>query len=131
MQQTILMRNAELVDMEADDIRHLGGLEAQRIRLVGRELEGRQVATFAAGNVDLSGGTPAAVVAQTAAYTELDAAIARVNASRAAWAKEREGENLRFQGLMARKAGDTAAFATLLSGGAQAAGAAYGYYGKR
>jgi hypothetical protein len=62
-----------------------GAREAGRLRMLGAYANETQKVGYAASNVDPTSGTAAAVQADSAALTELDAQTVKNNAARDAW----------------------------------------------
>lgn len=114
-----LTDEARLSELQARDALKRGGIEQERVRLAGRELEGAQRVSFAAGNVDTQSGSAAAIIEQTGAMTELDAAVARANAEREAWMHQTNARNRRIEAANVRRGGPLRTASTLLGGFSQ------------
>jgi predicted transcriptional regulator len=133
--------NAAVADVQARDEEVRGEIDANRFRSRTRLLIGEQRAGFAAGNVDVSFGSPVDVQADAAFLGEMDALQIRTNAARAAWGIRIQGEDLRKQAEIQRaeganaatagKARQTAAFwgagSTVLGAGSSLLEARYGF----
>jgi hypothetical protein len=68
-----------------------GAREAGRLRMLGAQNNETQKVGYAASNVDPTSGTAAAVQADSAAMTELDAQTVKNNAAREAWGFRLQG----------------------------------------
>lgn len=109
--------NVRLADIQAEDARSRGTREASRIIGRGRRIQGKQRAGYAGQGVDVNVGTPATVVQETGATSEMDALTTANNAYREAWGYETQANNLRWQGRIAKRAADNEARNTIMSGG--------------
>jgi hypothetical protein len=97
--------NARISDLQALDAEARGAEEERRFRESVRGLVGRQRATQAANNLDVSFGSAVDVQADAATLGELDALTIRTNARREAWGHRVESEDLRQRGRLVRKEG--------------------------
>jgi len=77
-------RNAQMATMMGHDAQDRGDLEQQRVGRQVSAVRGQQTANMAANGLDLSGGTPAAVLAQTDYYGLEDQRTTVNNANREA-----------------------------------------------
>lgn len=77
--------NILLAEAAAADASQRGALEAGTARTEGTKLQAAQRVAYANSGVDMSVGTPAAVMAETAAVSEYDAKMLENNAAREAW----------------------------------------------
>lgn len=114
--------NASLAEQAAADTLQLGEQKAGKLQLRGEEVMGRQVAAYGHAGVDVSSGTPARVVSQTAMLTALDAEIERNNAARRAWGYREQASAFRRQ---ARES-QIASYLGIVGSGLSAAGAIAG-----
>jgi hypothetical protein len=121
--------NARVADAQAADALVRGGLERDQIRVAGARELGAGRAGFAAGNVDLSVGTPMLWELASATNTGKDLAQSRVNAEREALGFRTNAWNLRsqaglkrWQGDVAVKAGRFGGFTSILGAAGQTAG---------
>lgn len=116
-QEAIAARNALLAERQAEAEQQAAVAEAKRQREEGEELLARQRALFAKGRVEISRGTPLAVVVDTAKKLEAD----RLNILRegAISAAQRKGqaEVLRLQGKAAKRRGRAAGRGAMLAAG--------------
>ena len=88
----------------------------------GRELEGQQVAAFAAGGVRVDTGTPLDILAENLFNTE-------VNAARAAFGFEQQAESFAERAADAKHAAKTAVLMGILGGASSALGGVSGIGG--
>lgn len=77
--------NIALANAAARDALARGGREAALLRGQGTDVAAQQKVAFAAGGIDPTVGTPAAVAQATRGVSELDALTAQNNAAREAW----------------------------------------------
>lgn len=125
----IAANNATLANMEAAQRRSQGNIDYTRYRLfVARQLS-RQKTAFTASGVDISGGTPAEVISDTAAIGETEALTIRHNSLMDVWQLrnqatgfEAESSLLAERAKQARRQAPLAAFGTLLGGAGSALG---------
>src|SRR5687768_14587818 len=73
---------AKQAERQATDATRRAAVEEQKVRRQTAQLEGRQRAIMAAGNVDLGSGSPLLVLADTAQFGEMDAQTVRFNGQR-------------------------------------------------
>jgi hypothetical protein len=113
--------NAAVATVQADDALARGAEEESRFRAGVRGMIGSQRAAFAAGNIDVAGGSALDVQADTAYLGELDALTIRNNAASEAWGYKVQSADLtkradiaRKSGVMLEKAGRTRANAAYL-----------------
>lgn len=119
--------NATLSERRAKDAIERGQTEEQRKRLEVQRLLGKQRVGFAAGNLDLSFGSPLDTMVDTAVLGELDALTIRSNAYREAYdhrvdaVNQRAGATLnRASARSATAGGWLGAAGTILGGAGQA-----------
>lgn len=77
--------NALLAEQRAQVALEQGRFQVNQVRREGAQIKGSQRAQMAASGVDLTYGTPAAVISSTEMLTELDVQQAEINAVREAW----------------------------------------------
>lgn len=126
-----LNRNADLVDMQAQDALARGELTAtQRAQMIRGDL-GTARAAYAGQNVVVDQGSALDSQRNIATLGALDVATIRNNAAREAWGFTTQAQDLRFRGQIAKRGGDAAAAGmnadsinTLITG----AGKTYGLY---
>ena len=100
----------------AEDTLKRGAAEEEAKRRQTAALEGRQRAVMAAGNLDLSSGSPLAVLTDTATLGELDAETIRNNAKREATQMRAQAGIYDMKADAAASAGGIGAFGTALGG---------------
>lgn len=116
---TLFRANAGIAGAQAQSEEAAGAANETTVRLRGQQVMGQQVAAIGANNLQQR-GTPAQVVASTAAVNELDALTTRNNAARKAWGfRVQESSDLQ-QSDFAKSAGTENAIGSILGGGAKA-----------
>lgn len=113
--------NAAISETEATDALARGEQAITRHGMSTRALMGAQRASAAGQGVAVGSGTPAALVADTAALSAMDDQTLRMNAYKESMGMRMQAANQRFQGNMAYRAGRNNANNTLLAGGLGAA----------
>lgn len=113
--QAEALANAEMADAAAADATMRGGQAAGRQRMEGSQLVEAQRVAYAASGVDTTVGTPANVMADTAAMSELDAKIIENNAAREAWGIKKHGLQYRQSAVNEGVRGKNRAAATMLN----------------
>lgn len=106
-------RRAEAIRKEGEQIRIRGTQEENRIRQAGAELISTQRAAFAAGNIVIDSGTPAALQISTARQTEVDALRMRDTTVYQSEANEYERQLTMEQAAITRLQGDAESAAYL------------------
>lgn len=91
----VAANNAGLADAAAVDAIRRGGMDANRARIQGRQLIGKQRAAGAAAGVDVNTGVAKQLQQEAEFLTEQDVATIRTNAARAAWGSRVEALNYR------------------------------------
>lgn len=100
----------------AEDALKRGAAEEQAQRRKTAALEGRQRAVLAASNVDLTSGSPLAVLTDTAMLGELDAQTIKNNAEREASQHRAQAGLFDMKASAAKSAGTLGAIGTALGG---------------
>ena len=121
-QNKVAKYNAEVNQNAANDATMRANIRAQEIRERAKKVAGTQAAGMAAGGLDTTVGTPAAMLNETALYGELDALRTINNGQRQAWGLESQSEIELWQGRNAKRAGYYQAAGSLLSGATKAYG---------
>jgi hypothetical protein len=121
-QSDILQYEADTEKLAAEDAAKRGGIAEEQQLARTRQIRAQQEAIMSASNVDLTTGTPAAVLDQTTAMGTLDAVTIRSNAAREAWGYTQKAEGSLMQKGMTQQAGAYGAAGTLLGGAARAYG---------
>lgn len=101
---------------QAVDAIERGQVEEQKVRNRNAQVLGRQRAVMAAGNLDLTSGSPLDILGDTAQIGELDALTTRNNAQREAESFRVDSELRKGEAKNYRTAGKFAAVGTALSG---------------
>lgn len=98
------------------------GIATGQVRTKGSELAAQQGTAYAASGIDQSMGTAAAVQADTAAMSEVDAQTIRNNAAREAWGYAVDTQQEAEKAKAGRDAAGRKAVGSVLTGFGQAAG---------
>jgi len=114
VQKQVARNNATMAEYAAQDAQRRGEEDAAAISRKAAGLKGTQRALMAARGLDLGVGTAAEIQDQTDFFGETDAATARFNASRDAWAYRAQGQDMMQQGKWAARNANAQAFSTLL-----------------
>lgn len=96
--------NASIADQQAKSEMAAGAYNTNLARQKGAQIQGAQIASIGANNLQ-QGGTPATVVADTARAQEANALQIQNNALRRAWGFEVQGESDTIQGQLAKQGG--------------------------
>ena len=110
--------NAAVAASQSQSEAAAGAYNETAVRLRGAATTGQQVAQIGANNLQ-QGGTPAQVVASTAAVNEMDALQTRNNALRKAWGFQVQEQSDLLQSRFVQSAGNFNAIGSILSGGAK------------
>ncbi len=100
----------------AEDAINRGAVEEQAQRRKTAALASRQQAVLAASGLDITSGSPLAVLADTAQLGELDAQTVRANAGREAAQLRSQADLFDMQGANQKSAGVLGAMGTALGG---------------
>jgi hypothetical protein len=114
VQKQVARNNATMAEYAAQDAQRRGEEDAAAISRKAAGLKGTQRSLMAARGLDLGVGTAAEIQDQTDFFGEADAATARFNASRDAWAYRAQGQDMMSQGKWAARNANAQAFSTLL-----------------
>jgi hypothetical protein len=98
------MLNASIATQQAKSEMETGAYNANLARLRGEQTKGAQVAAIGANNLQQR-GTPATVVADTAAASERNVLMTQNNALRRAWGFQVQGASDQFQAELAKRGG--------------------------
>lgn len=107
---------AKQAERQATDATQRAAVEEQNQRRKTSQLEGRQRALMAAGNVDTGSGSPLTILADTAQFGELDAQTIRANGVRESRYYTEEAKLSRMGGQEAQNAGFLNAFGAVVQG---------------
>jgi hypothetical protein len=119
-----LRRNAQLSELAAADARARGEEAASRVVMQGENVKGVQEVAYAGQGVDISSGSAARTVADTATITKMDEVTARNNLQREAWGLDATARNQRAAALDAEAAGQAALVGGIIGGAAAGASSA-------
>jgi hypothetical protein len=100
-QAQVAENNATLSGWQADDAVQRGQMAASQVQLKGAQVKGAQRAAMAANGVDLSVGSPQAVLNDTDYYTAVDTNTVVDNAAREAWGYQSQARNYTDQAAAA------------------------------
>lgn len=123
--KAIAENNAHTAGVQAEDAIRRGDLEAQNQMRQSRQMVGAQRAAYSARGLDISTGTPADVIEQTDFFGQSDAATARTNARKEAWAYRTQQAG--FQGEANAQNPMMAATSSLLSSAGSVASKWYSF----
>lgn len=87
--------NATMAKNQREDAIMRGGEEANRVQREAERMRGTQVVRLASNGLDISSGTPLAILEDSAFFGQQDAATVRNNAAREAWGYDVQGQNAR------------------------------------
>lgn len=87
--------NAAMAKNQRDDAIMRGGEEANRVQREAERMRGTQVARLASNGLDISSGTPLAILEDSMFFGQQDANTVRNNAAREAWGYDVQGQNAR------------------------------------
>jgi len=119
--------NARMLDGQAVDALARGEEEAGSVATEARGLRGSQRAAIAGQGITLDSATAEAIDRDTIATTERNLRKVRSNAMREAWGFRQQAKATRYAGKMAYRGAMLNTYGSLLTGGAQTAGAARDY----
>jgi len=122
VQKQVAANNATMAEYAAQDAQRRGEEDAASIQRKAAGLKGTQRAMMAARGLDLGVGTAAEIQDQTDFFGETDAATARGNAARDAWAYRAQGQDMMTQGRYAARNANAQAFSSLLGTAGSVAG---------
>lgn len=92
-QAEVERNNAKIAAYQRDDAIARGGEEANRVQREAERMRGAQVVRLASNGLDISSGTPLAMIEDTVFFGQEDAATARNNAAREAWGYDVQRHN--------------------------------------
>lgn len=115
-QASIANQNAKIAESQAMAAGQAGTLEQNQIRQRARQVEGSQKAAAAASGLDISAGSPLAILGDTAYLAEQDIQTSRYNTALQQWGLTEQAKDYRSQAKYATEAGEQAAKSALLTG---------------
>lgn len=110
------VQNAKLANTQAQNANAMGSYEADQARIRGNLMRGQQLATMAANNVDVTTGSAADILGDTAMTTATDERQARINAAQRAYGFQVQSLSDMGAAQYAKYQGKTQATGTLISG---------------
>jgi hypothetical protein len=122
--------NAAAAELQAQDALKRGMVEMHKVSRVGRQVLAKQQVAFAANGVDITEGSPLAILDDTAYFSEVDVATTRGNSEKEAWASRVRGSGLLAEASLKDYAASTinprmTALGTALGGSGQVASSWY------
>ena len=108
--------NARMAEIQADDARARGAVEANKVRQDTKRAIATQQTQLAANGVDTASGSSLTLMSDTARAGEIDAKTAEVNAMREAFGYQSQAESYRFSGKAAKQNAYGSAVGSLLTG---------------
>lgn len=117
----ILRMNAEYARTQAAEARQAGEYQAGIVDIKEAGMAGAEASSFAGQGVVAGAGSAASVVTTSAAVSEADKAMLRLNASRQAYGFEMQATNDQFQADMAIRGASWGAATSVVQGAGQAA----------
>jgi 23S rRNA pseudoU1915 N3-methylase RlmH len=128
-QQDVADQNVKLDKQQANNALAEGSYQADQARIRGQLQKGAQVAALAANNVDITTGSAADILGDTAMFTEQDKRQAQINGAAKAYGYDIDALNQQGNGQFAQWQADTNNTAAMIKGASSIAGSAYGAYG--
>jgi hypothetical protein len=116
MQAQIYDYNSDIALQNAATERQIGYDEARKRRIQAISNMGSQKAAMAASGIDINQGSAVDLVADTAAFGELDALTELYNSERGAVNYERQATDFRNQATLSRMSGKNAYTSGIISG---------------
>lgn len=113
--------NAQIADNNAAAEKQRATYDANLIRDERRRTVGAQRAAMAANGLDVSSGSPVAVLGDTTGQAEMDILARLYGGDSAATAYRNDAQRMRIEGKAAKQAGTIGAGSTLLTGFGSAA----------
>lgn len=122
-QAAVDKNNSKIADQEAMNANAAGSYAADQARIRGQLARGSQAAAFAANNVDMSTGSAADILGDTAMFTAQDERQARTNAALRSYGYQVQSTSDQGSAAYALYQGKTSQFSSFLNGASSAAGA--------
>jgi hypothetical protein len=92
-QGRVAANNAQVAEWQAEDAKSRGDLSASQSTRKYQQLQGSQVASFAAKGMDVSYGSPNAILTDTDYFGAYDENVVRANSRREAWGYQVQADN--------------------------------------
>lgn len=115
-QNDVAQYNAKIADNNATAERERASYDAGLIKDERRRVVGSQKAAMAANGLDISSGSPLAVLGDTTGQAEMDILARLYGGESAATAYGNDATRMRIEGKAAKQAGKIGAGSTLLTG---------------
>ncbi len=128
-QQQVADQNAKLDKQQEANALAEGSYQADQARIRGQLQKGEQIATLAANNVDITTGSAADILGDTAMFTEQDKRQAQINAAAKAYGFQIDAMNQKGAGDFAQWNANTNNTAAMIKGATGIAGNVYGGFG--
>lgn len=128
-QAGVAAQNAKLDQQQANNALAEGSYQADQERIRGQLQKGEQIASLAANNVDITTGSAADILGDTAMFTEQDKRQAQINAAAKAYGYDIDALNQKGAGDFAKWNASTNNTAALIKGATSIAGNVYGGFG--
>lgn len=125
-QAEVATENAKLDDQQAQNANAAGSYAADQARIRGNLARGQQMAAFAANNVDMTTGSAADILGDTAMFSAQDQRQARTNAALRAYGFQVQELSDKGAAAYAKYTGKTQMTSTFLQGMSSMAGMAAG-----
>lgn len=124
----VAQENQKVANAQSQDALNRGALAENENRIRTRVAMGQQTASLAANNVELSTGTPADILGDTALFGAVDERRIRTNAAREAWGYQVQGMNYGAQGALDKFSGNSQALGTYLTTASNLTSSGYSAY---
>jgi len=133
-QAQIADNNAKAATRQAESTMVAGAQEGQLRLRQAKSVEGGQIAAYGANNLDISTGSPSAILQDTERYGQLDKSNTEYNAATNTWSLKSQATDYtnqasadRSSAANAKTAGTMNSIAALLNGGSTLAGQYSGF----
>ena len=121
-QADVATQNSKLADQQAQNANAAGSYAADQARIRGNLARGSQLASFAANNVEMSTGSAADILGDTAMFTAQDERQARTNAALQSYGYQVQSLSDKGAAAYATYSGKTQQMSTFLSAASSMAG---------
>jgi hypothetical protein len=122
-QAAVATQNSKLADQQAINANAAGSYAADQARIRGNLARGSQLAAFAANNVEMSTGSAADILGDTAMFTAQDERQARTNAALQSYGFQVQSLASKGAAAYSLYQGKTSEMSSFLAGASSAAGA--------
>jgi len=128
-QQDVADQNAKMDKQNSANALAEGSYQSDQARIRGQLQRGAQIAELAANNVDVTTGSAADILGDTAMFTEQDKRQAQINAAMKAYGYNIDALNQKGAGDFAQWNANTYNNVAMIKGVSSIAGNVYGTYG--